>query len=163
VSKVLEFSSDRDAIDAALARDDDFERGTTALFDGLGAGLDDLAARERPVRVVILATDGRENASTMFEKADVLAALAEPNTFIVVLGGLLADVSTMKELASKAGVYFYTREFSGLAASVEPFCDSLAALTELRVPLPEGAAGAVKVKLAHAELGVELELDVPEE
>lgn len=162
VSKVLEFSADRAAIDAALARDDDFERGTTALLDGLGTGLDDLRSRERPVRVVVLATDGRENASTMFEKPEVLAALAQPDTFIVVLAGLLADVPAVKELAKHDGVYFYAREFADLAESVEPFCEALSELTELRVPLPAGPLPD-KVLLEHAELGAKLELAIARE
>ena len=159
VTKVLEFSSDREAIDAALARDDDFDRGTTALLDGLGTGLEDLSGRERPVHLVVLATDGRENASTMFEKAEVLAELDRPDTFIVVLAGLLAHVDTVKELAAGNGVYFYTREFADLAESVEPFCESLSELTELHIPIPDGKM-PTKVVLAHAELGLKLELDV---
>jgi len=159
VTRVLEFSSDAAAIHGALERDDDFERGTTALFDGLGSGLEDLRERERPVHLVILATDGRENASTMFEKAELLSELAQSGTFIAVLGGLLADVDTIKELAAGSGVYFYAREFSALAASVEPFCDSLAQLTELRIPLDE-ADIPTQVSLTHAELDLNLELDV---
>jgi hypothetical protein len=159
VSKVLAFSSEPAAIDAALERDDDFERGTTALFDGLGSGLEDLSGRDRPVHLVILATDGRENASTTFDKAQVLVELAESNTFIVVLGGLLADVGTMKELTAGSGVYFYTREFSALATAVEPFCDSLSQLTELRIPIDE-ADVPTKVMLSHADLDAQLELDV---
>ena len=159
VTKVLAFSSDRDAIDGALARDDDFERGTTALLDGLGTGLEDLRGRERPVRVVILATDGRENASTMFDKPEVLAALDEPDTFIVTLAGLLADLDTVRELSMGNGVYFYTREFADLAESVDPFCDSLAELTELRIKLPDGDA-PTKVRLAHADLDLTLDVSV---
>jgi hypothetical protein len=51
---------------------------------------------------------------------------------------------------------FYTREFSGLAASVEPFCDSLAELIELHIPLADGAELPTKVQLAHSELALEL-------
>ncbi|HMJ03636.1 MAG TPA: vWA domain-containing protein, partial [Conexibacter sp.] len=159
VTTVLEFSSEPDAIDAALERDDDFERGTTALFDGLGNGLEDLRGRDRPVHFVILATDGRENASTMFAKAQLLTELAESGTFIVVLGGLLADVGMMKELAAGSGVYFYTREFSALAASVEPFCESLSQLIELRIPIDEADIPS-KIILSHTKLDLHLELDV---
>jgi hypothetical protein len=94
----------------------------------------------------------------MFDKAEVLAALAQPDTFIVVLGGLLADVDTMKELAAGSGVYFYTREFSALAQSVEPFCDSLSQLTELRIPLTAGAPLPSKLTLTHAALTLELDV-----
>ena len=158
VDRVLEFSIDADEIDDALARDDAFMRGTTALLDGLGLGLHDLSTRERPVHLVILATDGRENASTMFEKPEVLAALDQPNTFIVVLGALLADVDMVRELAKSHGVFFYTREFKSLAASVQPFCASLSELTELRIPL-DGATPD-SVHLAHADVELDLELEV---
>lgn len=159
VEQALDFSDDRSAIDGALARDDDFERGTTALFDGLGTGLDHLSARERPVHLVILATDGQENSSQTFTKPEVLDALAEPSTFIVVLGGLLADVDLIKELAKHAGVYVYAREFSDLAEGVDPYCKSLSELTELRIPLPEGASVS-QLHLVHADLDLDLQLSV---
>jgi hypothetical protein len=159
VSHVLPFTSDAVALDLALARDDKFERKTTALFDALGTALDDLDASPRPVHVVVLATDGRENASTMVMKPQVFAALSDPKNFIVVFGALLADVDLMRELAAKSGVFFYTREFQSILASVQPYCESLAGLSELRIPV-SGDIPPEAVRLHHPDLKLDLRLEI---
>jgi VWA domain-containing protein len=154
--RAVEFTSDAAKIQKALARDDGFKRETTALFDALGTSFDDLDARTRPVQLIVLATDGRENASKTWMKPEVLEALGSERNFIVVLGALLADVDLMRDLADTGGVFFYTREFRSLAASAEPYCDALANSVQLTLP----ADGVEQVKLHHAELDLDLEIKV---
>jgi hypothetical protein len=104
----------------------------------------------------VLAADGRENASKTWMKPEVLEALRSERNFIVVLGALLADVDLMRDLAGTGGVFFYTREFRALADSAEPYCDALANTVQLTLP----ADGVERVKLHHAELDLDLELEV---
>jgi hypothetical protein len=152
----VEFTSDAAKIQRALERDDHFKRETTALFDALGTAFDDLNQRTRPVQLIVLATDGGENASKTWMKPEVLEALRSQRNFIVVLGALLADVNLMRDLAGTGGVFFYTREFRSLAAGAEPYCDALANTVQLTLP----ADGVERVKLHHAELDLDLELEV---
>ena len=158
VETLLPFSSDADAIDGALAFDDGFERNTTALLDALGTAAGDLGTRARPVRILVLSTDGRENASQSFMQAQVLAALDEGDVFVVALGALLADVDFMRELADGRGVFFYTREFSALQSAAMPYLDSLKELVELRIPSGEQPTS---VRLALGELELTLAVDAP--
>lgn len=153
VENVLPFSSDRDAIDGALAFDDGFERNTTALLDALGTAASDLGMRPRPVRLVVLSTDGRENASQAFDQMQVLAALDDGSVFVVALGALLADVDYLRELTDGRGVFFYTREFSALQSAAMPYLDSLKELVELHVPSEEPPS---RVRLTLGELELDL-------
>jgi hypothetical protein len=141
VETVLPFGTDADALDMALAYDDGFERMTTALLDGLGTGAGDLAGRQRPVRILILSTDGGENASTMFEEAQVFDALDESHVFVIALGALLADVDFMRELTRERGVFVYTREFNALLDTVMPLFESLEQMVQVEIaeldPPPE--------------------------
>jgi von Willebrand factor type A domain len=156
VQTAIDFSTDRTAVLAALGPDPDFDRSSTALFDATGQAAEALGARERPVKLVIISTDGRENASKDFMEAQLLAALDDNDVFVVVFGALLADVPQLRKLAQGRGVYFYTREFKSLAAAAEPFCDSLTGLIEVRIP--EAAADAEAVVLKSGELELRLEL-----
>ncbi len=156
VQTALDFSTDRGEVLAALGPDPDFERSSTALFDAAGEAAGALSARDRPVRMLLLSTDGRENASKEFMEAELLDALGEHGVFVVVFGALLADVSQLRKLAQGRGVFFYTREFRSLAAAARPFCDALSELVELRIP--EAAAGASALRVRSGTLELELSL-----
>jgi hypothetical protein len=117
----------------ALTYDDAFERSTTALLDGLGTGVSSLAERERPVRILILSTDGGENASMLYEQAEVFAALDDNHVFVIALGALLADVGFMRDLTRERGVFVYTREFNALLSTVRPLLESFAELVQVEL------------------------------
>lgn len=156
VQTALDFSTDRGEILAALAPDPEFERSSTALFDAAGEAANALGGRDRPVRIMVISTDGRENASMEFMEAELLAALDDNTVFVVVFGALLADVSQLRKLAQGRGVYFYTREFRSLAAAARPFCEALSELVELRIP--QAAAGASSLRVRSGELELRLTL-----
>ena len=59
---LLELGTHAKALESALAYDAEYDRNTTALIDGL-----------------------EENASTLFEEADVLAQLDEERVFVIAL------------------------------------------------------------------------------
>jgi von Willebrand factor type A domain len=156
VQRAVDFTTDNDEIVAALAPDPDFDRSSTALFDAAGTAAGALGARDRPVKLLLLSTDGRENASKEFMEAELLDAFDDHQVFVVVFGALLADVKQLRKLAEGRGVFFYTREFKSLAAAARPFCDALAGLVELRIP--EAAVGASSLRLRAGELELRLTL-----
>jgi hypothetical protein len=108
------------------------------------------------VRVLVLSTDGGENASTMFQQPEVLAALDDAGVFVVVLGALLADVDFMRDLARDRGVYFYTREFSALQSAAEPLLDAFKQSVELRIPALDPPPEQVRVVTGELELTLEV-------
>jgi hypothetical protein len=109
------------------------------------------------VRVLLVSTDGGENASMEFAQDEVLAALDDAGVFVVVLGALLADVDFMRELADGRGVFFYTREFSALQAAAMPYLASLKQLVELRIAELDPPPSEVRIALGE----LELELSAP--
>lgn len=147
VETLLPFGTDADALNDALAFDPDYERNTTALIDGLGTAATDLALRERPVKIVLLSTDGRENASMMYEQAAVLEQLDDDHVFVIALGALLADVPFLRELTRGRGVFVYTREFSALQTAVMPYLESLHELIEVRIAELDPPPSEVHVEL----------------
>lgn len=157
VQTALEFSSDAAAIDEALGPDPDFDRDTTALFDAIGTAVEDLSGRTRPVKILILSTDGGENSSMSFEEADVLSGLADEGIFVVAMGSLLADLDFMKTITRDRGVYFYTREFNALAEAAGPYTASLKELIELQVPMIDGAE-SIEIRSGDLELSLSLTL-----
>lgn len=152
VETTLPFTTDGDALNDALAYDADFERETTALIDGLGTGATDLSDRERPVKIILLSTDGGENASTMYMQDAVLAQLDDDHVFVIALGALLADVDFMRELTRGRGVFVYTREFSALQTAVMPFLESLKELVEVHIPEMDPPPTAVHIAYDGMEL-----------
>lgn len=125
VTQKLAFTEDRDALLAAVARDDSVERSSTALYDGMGTALSHLVARERPIRVLIASTDGLENASTGFTKDQLTATIGSNRILVLMLGSLFSDVDELKELAGTNGVYFYAPSYSSLKSSVANYITSL--------------------------------------
>ena len=154
VEKRLAFSEDRMKVLAAVAYDSDFTRELTALYDGMGTGLTSLIERERPMRLLVVATDGQENESKTYVKSQLVELLEENNVCVLMLGSLFSDPSELKDLTGTCGVYFYTRGYGELKSTVEAYVESLAALTEVRIPA-ESWAGA-KVELSWGELSAEL-------
>jgi hypothetical protein len=152
VETLLEFGTDAEALDSALAYDAEYDRSTTALIDGLGTSASHLSERERPVKILILSTDGAENASTLFEEADVLAQLDDERVFVIALGALLADVSFLRDLTRGRGVFVYTREFSALLGAVTPYLESLEQLIEVRIAELDPPPSEVRVELDGMEL-----------
>lgn len=152
VETVLDFTTDTAALTDAVTYDASFDRGTTALLDALGTAAGDLATRTRPVRLLVLSTDGGENASTTFDEAEVLAALDEADVFVVALGALLADVDFMRRLTDGRGVFIYTREFSALQSAARPYLDSLKNLVELRVAPLDPPPSEIAITAANLEL-----------
>jgi Ca-activated chloride channel homolog len=132
-------------------------RGSTNLHGGMMAGIQALtsAMAERPVRRVVLISDGQANVgpSTPAELGNVAAAAAARGISITTIGvGLDYDDAVMTTVAVRAGGRFYhLREPAQMAAILETELNALSAtvahgvLIELQ-PAPQvqilGASGA---------------------
>ncbi len=149
------FTQDQALLLAATQYDPTFTRDLTALYDGMGTGLDSLAQRSRPIRILLVSTDGLENSSTQYTKPPIVQKISDQRIAVVMLGALFADVAEMKSLMGPRGVFFYTPLYKDLRASVDQFLRSAAEMVEIRIP-PEQAqarpihieAGGVSVDLA---------------
>ncbi len=140
-----DFTEDHDALGQALLRNDDFERETTALFDGMGEALEQLVERDRPVRVLLVSSDGLENASTHWTEDDILELVEQEDVTVVMLGALFADIDQMRDLTAHDGVFFYTPFYADMSDQLDDYVASLKQMA--RVTLPSELAGADRVEI----------------
>lgn len=145
VTQKLSFTEDQAQILAAVARDDSIDRSSTALYDGMGTALAHLVARERPIRFLITATDGLENASTTYTKAQLITTIDSNRIFVLMLGSLFSDVDEMKDLAGDNGVYFYAPSYDALKSEVTAFVESLGEAVQIALDAAYKDADAVRV------------------
>jgi len=138
-------------LETALRRDDDFERSMTALYDGMGSALEQLVERDRPVRVLLVSSDGLENASTEWDQEDILELVEAEDITVVVLGALFADLDEMRALTEHDGVFFYTPFYADMGDQVDEYVRSLKQMA--RITLPSAFAGAERIEI---EVGGEL-------
>lgn len=120
-----DFTEDKTIILSALEKDSSITRNSTALYDGMGTGIDNLSARTRPIKILITATDGLENASASWTKEEVISGLSDNNIFVVMVGALFSDVTALQELSESNGLYFYARSFFDAENDLLNFIDSL--------------------------------------
>jgi hypothetical protein len=113
VMKIFDFSADATRLRDNIQMDTTIKRGTTALFDAMGMGLNALSARQTPVRLLIVATDGQENASKKYTNKEQLYSICKAHGIpIIILGALFSDISFMRETAIETGgLYIYNRAF----------------------------------------------------
>lgn len=109
VRRVRGFTADRAAMDAAVARNSQFPRDTTALVDALGDGARDVRQRRAPVRLLVVATDGMENASTRWSYDDAVQAARSAHARIISFGSLLSDIGVLDQLGHETGGFFIYR------------------------------------------------------
>jgi hypothetical protein len=132
------FTADNAALLDALERDNEFPRQSTALFDGMGDGIAAAGGRDGLVKLLVVATDGGENASKTYTDEDQLFQMARDNdVHIVVAGSLLSDLDFMKRAASETdGFYFYSKAFGSLKSMVQALIDALAEMGAIVITDP---------------------------
>jgi hypothetical protein len=138
------FTSDETTLLSAVAKDPNYERASTALYDGMGTALTSLNARTRPVRVLLVSTDGKENASMTYMEPALLTAIEQGDVFVIMLGALFADVATLKRLSGDHGVFFYARGYGRLKSAVRGLLESFGHVGALHLP-PQAANGPVTI------------------
>lgn len=103
-------------LDRAVAHDPTMPRASTALLDALGDGVRSVGARPAPVRLVVVATDGIENASERWQEPALIAAARATNVRIVSFGSLLSDSRFLEQLGTQTGGAFVFRADPALLA-----------------------------------------------
>ncbi len=143
----LGFTEQRGPLAAAVARDDDYERSMTALYDGMGTALDALVARDRPVRILMVSSDGLENASTEWDKTELLDTVRDEDITVVMLGALFADLYEMDDLTRHDGVFFYTPFYDDMGELAGEYIRSLKNMVEVTIPAEYAGAEAISIVL----------------
>ena len=149
------FTTDRTKLLGAVQCDKSFDRELTALYDGMGNGLDSLTARSRPARVLMVSTDGLENASVAYKKAEIVRTIADDHVFVVMLGALFADVGELKSLAGPGGAYFYTPLYADLHAQVAGLVKALAHGAAIEIPPAVAAQRPLRLDIGDESVVIE--------
>jgi hypothetical protein len=149
------FTADQAALLAGVECDEGFDRELTALYDGMGNGLQSLTARSRPARVLMVSTDGLENASVAFKKSDILQRVAQDHVFVVMLGALFADFDELSTLAGPKGVYFYTPLYSNLRDQASKLVNALSHGAAVDIPAAMATEGPLVLDIAGQSVDVE--------
>jgi hypothetical protein len=149
------FSSSRDELLAAVDYDAEYSRQSTALYDAVGAALESLVSRTRPVRVLMVSTDGQENASEQYTQSELIDTINDNGVIVVMLGALLADVDELRDLAGSRGVYFYTPYYSDMRELMAEYFNSLEQMVELSIPEAYADAEAIQIEVGEQSTTVE--------
>lgn len=138
VEAALPFTSDGDELSVALAASDTPPRETTALYDGLGAAVEALLSRHEAVRFLVLTTDGLDNASQDYRRAELALALRDNGISGLLLASLFADAPALRSLFARSPVSFQAPSMTDLPAQLSEYLAALGSVVTLTVP-PEYA------------------------
>ncbi|MCA2960008.1 MAG: VWA domain-containing protein [Silvanigrellales bacterium] len=123
---------------SVLNVDEGVERKTTALNDALLFATDALKTTGADVRLLIVHTDGQENASKTTKEA-LLKAMDSARVVPIVIGSFLADVPAAKELSKGRGFFVYARQLSDL--DTKPLCALVGSVREVATEGTNGDSG----------------------
>lgn len=154
VETTLPFTENESELLAALEYDESFLREATALYDGMGTGAQSLANRSRALRLLVVATDGQENASQTFDKTTIVEIVEDNQLCVLVLGSLFADPEELRDLAGPCGVFFYTPSYGDLKAAVSGYEESLAQLSEIVISSEARGEGAIALAVGGLEVTI---------
>lgn len=147
-----DFTSSFEGLLPALALDSTYVRASTALFDGVGQAVEALGKRPEPVRVLVFATDGRENASKIHtSKEQVSALVAAKNVFVLALGSLFADEATLKSLSGARGAFVYARSLTAVSSQAALACDAFKGAVQIALPNQSSPTATYTLQVAGRE------------
>jgi hypothetical protein len=149
------FTASCEAALPAVVRNTSFERDLTALYDGMGTGLVSLVGRTRPIRLLVVSTDGLENASQRHTKAEIVDTVAAHGLPVIMLGALFADVSELRSLAGPRGLYFYTPLYADLRDQVEQVLQSLASMVQIDVPAADAKRRPLRIAVGDVSVQID--------
>ena len=127
------FTEDQTTILSAVARDDSIERSSTALYDGMGTALGYLTERTRPIKLLVTATDGLENASATYSKSQITSTISDNGVIVVMIGSLFSDVDELSDLAGSNGIYFFAQTYTEARTAMTTFISSLENIVRITV------------------------------
>jgi Ca-activated chloride channel family protein len=144
------FTSDRDELRRALNASG--ARGETALFDAIAAGLDHLRRGQQPRKVLIVVSDGGDNAShTSFD--NVLAAALRSDVVIYAVGiydqyNRDANPRLLRRLAEvTGGEAFFPRENEDVTPLLERIARDIRSSYTIGYVPPPGTRPEHKVRV----------------
>ena len=120
VYQKIDFTSDYNLLLSKISRDNTIERKSTSLYDAIGGGLSALSNINGLIKLLLVATDGRENSSETFtSKSQIYNLSKQQNIPVIILGSLFADLDFMRELAEETnGYYIYNKAFLNIKSDV---------------------------------------------
>lgn len=140
-------TSDLEVLRTAIKKDTGFPRAATALYDAMGEGITGLADRPAP-RVLVVCTDGRENASKRFTEEQVIKLAQQHRVRIVVFATLLSDVKAIERLtAQTGGLYVFAPSVKALLPEADKVGRVLGSMRAFELLDPRVSA-AVSIELA---------------
>ena len=156
VTEKQPYTESQEALVDAVAVDSDIERDLTALYDGMGHSLDNFSERTRPARLLVVATDGAENASEIWTQEAVIEAIADEDVVIVMVGSLFSDVEEFKTLTGDRGIYFYAADYSDIRDELNTWVRSLSEAVAVTIDGLPADAASVSVKVDGVDVTIDL-------
>lgn len=144
-----EASTDLQAIKDAVALRHE-PRGQTALYDALGFALegdlgvdgDGLIERCRPAHMLVMFTDGAENASFVYTDSNVLTSIiSDDKTVVIILSTSTADPDDLLSLAGDQGAVIQVSDTSSLLDEVGKWSVSLQNMVKFTLKSDTGFVG----------------------
>jgi hypothetical protein len=163
-----DWTEDAALLQAALQRDDSFIQENTALYDALGVSLqrdlaldyDGLVERCRPAHMLIVFTDGVENASVTYTKDTLLPIIDDSRVVMIMLGNLYADKNELIELAGDRGAFAYSYNLAYIQNVVQDWAGSLSHMVKFILDPATGFdTGAITIELGSETVVVERPVD----
>jgi hypothetical protein len=158
VTAAYGFSPRADSLKLRAARDTSYVRGSTALFDAVGKAILALSARNAEAKVLVVTTDGFENSSTTYKKAQTLYDLARQHKVrVFMIGNLVADLNFLRTMARQSGgLYIY----NGDIADTKPHALKISRLLAhaLALELKDIPAGTDSVRVTYGGKTVAFDL-----
>ena len=107
ISKTADFLSTNNDITLALAFDETYSRGATALFDAWGLALEKLSNQDKALSLNIIATDGFENHSVNYNEAQLIEAIQQSNAFNLIIASGWSEPARLQKLVSNKGIVVF--------------------------------------------------------
>ncbi len=126
------FGASKDQVLAAIEGDSAYERGGTALYDGVSMGISHLTTRDQAAKLLICATDGLENSSAI-SRADLIAQVKGSNAFVIIMGSLWANAKELREIAGSRGIFVYSYLLSEAGTLVSRVVEAVTEAIEITI------------------------------
>ena len=163
-----DWTEDTALLQAAIQRDDSFIREDTALYDALGVSLqrdlalfdDGLVERCRPAHMLIVFTDGEDNASVTYTKDTLLPIIDDSRVVMIMLGNLNADKNELIELAGDQGAFAYAYNLAYIQNVAQDWASSLRHMVKFILDPATGFDnGNITIELGSETVVVERPVD----
>jgi len=130
-----EFTTEKGLVVSSLALDTIIDRNSTALYDAIGMGAQNLAEQDNLMRVMFLSTDGAENASQFFSRDSAIQTARSNGIPIIIFGSLFANLNFMKEVSRETyGYYIYAQTLSEMMTEADKAFAHLKNSKWVRIP-----------------------------